>query len=146
MGLLHLPPTSNVEQETPLMWQVLQLQGRGSLQTPQAPPTSCPLARGGSLTLGSMDILDQRILFRGAILCTVECLTASLTSTHSMPLRTPSLVVTLKNVIKHCQVSPPNRGYKNLPGTDTHYSNYTVPQCLQGKWYSKFHQLGAQPA
>lgn len=123
------------------------LTASGKRGSPNSPSPTNPLTRGGSLTLGSMDILDQIILFRGAILCIVECLTASLTSTHSMPVGTPSPVVTLKNVIKHCQVSPPTpRGGKNLPGMDTHYSNGTVPQCLQGKWYSKFHQLGAQPA
>lgn len=44
----------------------------------------------GLLTLGSPDILDRVSVCRGAVLRFVGCLAASLTSTHELPIASPS--------------------------------------------------------
>lgn len=53
-----------------------------------------PIFRAGSLSLGTVDILDWMILCCGAVQCIVECLATFLASTFQMPValsRSPSL-------------------------------------------------------
>ena len=59
----------------------------------------------GFLNLCVIDIWDQNILVRGASLCLVECLTASLISIHQMPVASPQDVTT-RNVFSYRQLRP----------------------------------------
>lgn len=62
--------------------------------------TFMALSRSGSLDLGAWHLGPNNSCLWGDVLCTVQCLEASLTSTH------PPQVVTIKNIFRHCQLSP----------------------------------------
>lgn len=111
--------------------------------SPNSPTPGGQLSsNSGFLILGIIDI-SMIILLRGVTLCIVGYFAASLASMHFIPVATPPPVVMIKNVFKHCQVTP--RGQKS-PWMEAYCSNRKASQCLQGKWYSKPHQSGTQPA
>lgn len=62
--------------------------------------------RQGFCSCGTMDICHPQFSVTGAVLCLVEHLTASLASTHEMPVTVPphNQVATSNNVCRHFQV------------------------------------------